>query len=124
MDFITAYITKEYVITWKPARYEKWQFPIEAIREFVINAIIHRKYIWWTHSQFRVYPNKLQLWNYWKLDPELTIKKVYSWTEKSYIKNRKIAEIFKELWLIEKYWSGVNRSVEKIIQSWLPKPKI
>ena len=124
MDFVLAYITKEYIITWKPARYEKWQYPIEAIREFVINAIIHRKYIWWTHSQFRVYRHKLQFWNYWKLDPELTIEKLYSWTEKSYTKNKKISEIFKELWLIEKYWSWINRSVKKVENYWLPKPKI
>jgi len=45
MDFVTAYITKEYIITGKPARDERRQYPLEAIREFVINAIVHRKYI-------------------------------------------------------------------------------
>jgi len=33
MDFITAYITKEFIITGKPRREERWQYPLDAIRE-------------------------------------------------------------------------------------------
>ena len=116
MDFVTAYITKEYIITGNPERDERWQYPLEAVREFVINAIVHRKYIGGTHSQFRVYRNKLVFWNYGKLDPDLTVQQLYEGTERSYIKNLKIAEIFREIGLIEKYGSGIRRYVEKVEQ--------
>lgn len=59
MDFIKSYILKEFIITGNPQREERWQYPIDAIREIVINAIIHRDYQEGTHSQFRVYFDKL-----------------------------------------------------------------
>lgn len=83
MDFVMAYITKEYVITWKPQRDEKWQYPITAIREFVINAIVHRNYVWWTHSQFKIFRDKLVFWNYWSLPNQLSIEDLYLWTQRS-----------------------------------------
>jgi len=124
MDFVQAYITKEYIITGKPQRNERRQYPLEAVREFVINAIIHRKYIGGTHSQFRFYRHKLQFWNFATLDTDLTIQDLYLWTERSYIKNLKIAEIFKEIGLIEKYGSGIKRSIQKISSYGLPPPRI
>lgn len=36
MDFITAYITKEFIFTGKPQRDERWQYPLEAIREIAV----------------------------------------------------------------------------------------
>ena len=61
MDFIMARITKEYIITGKPEREERWQYPLSAIREFVINAIVHRDYRSGIHSQFKVFRDKLVL---------------------------------------------------------------
>ena len=53
-----------------------------------------------------------------------TIQDLYAGKEKSSPRNLKIAEIFKEVGLIEKYGSGVKRAVEEILSSDLPKPEI
>jgi len=58
MDFVKAYILKEFIITGNPYREERWQYPIEAVRELVVNAIIHRDYRG-VHSQFKIFPEKL-----------------------------------------------------------------
>ncbi len=63
MDFIITYITKEYVITGTPERDERWQYPLSAVREFLINAIIHRDYRKGIHSQFKVFRDKIVFWN-------------------------------------------------------------
>src|SRR3989339_625259 len=59
MDFVKAYILKEFIITGSPYREERWQYPLDAIRELVINAIIHRDYRG-VHSQFKIFPGKLE----------------------------------------------------------------
>lgn len=44
MNFIKKHINKAYIITGRPQREERWDYPLDAIREIVINAIIHRDY--------------------------------------------------------------------------------
>lgn len=124
MDFIMTYITKEYVITGAPERDERWQYPLSAVREFLINAIIHRDYRKGIHSQFKVFRDKIVFWNIGKLPEELTIEDLYKGTEKSIPRNIKVAEIFKEAFLIERYGSGIKRAVKELTDYKLPLPKI
>jgi ATP-dependent DNA helicase RecG len=39
MDFIRKNINVRFVMTGKPAREEVWDYPLEALREAVINAV-------------------------------------------------------------------------------------
>jgi ATP-dependent DNA helicase RecG len=124
MDFIMSHITREFIITSSPEREERWQYPLPALREFVINAIIHRDYRRGVHSQFKIFRDKIELWNIGKLPDELTIKDLYKGNEKSIPRNIKIADIFKEAFLIEKYGSGIKRAVKEIKDYHLPMPVI
>jgi len=124
MDFIMAHITKEYIFTGAPERDERWQYPLSAVREFIINAIIHRDYRRGIHSQFKVFRDKIELWNIGKLPDELKIKDLFSGKEKSVPRNIKIAEIFKEAYLIEKYGGGIKRATEEMGMYSLPAPWI
>jgi ATP-dependent DNA helicase RecG len=124
MDFIMTYITKEYIITGAPERDERWQYPLSAVRGFLINAIIHRDYRKGIHSQFKVFRDKIVFWNIGKLPEELTIEDLYKGTEKSIPRNIKVAEIFKEAFLIERYGSGIKRAVKELTDYKLPVPKI
>ena len=117
-------ITREYIIAGTPEREEKWQYPLPAIREFVINAIIHRDYRKGIHSQFKVFRDKIELWNIGKLPEELTVEDLCKGNEKSIPRNIKIADIFKEAFLIEKYGSGIKRAVKEIEAYHLPAPQI
>jgi len=78
-------------------RQDIWDYPIEAIREAVLNALIHRDYLSTAEIQIRIYDNKIWIWNSGKLPEELSIedlKKEHS----SYPKNP-LAQEQKE-WLI------------------------
>lgn len=112
MDFITAYITKEFIITGKPQREERWQYPLDAIREIVINAVIHRDYQEGTHTQIKVFRDRISFWNSGKLPPDLTIEEVKSGLIQSKPRNRLLAQVFKELGFIEKYGDGVKRVIQ------------
>jgi ATP-dependent DNA helicase RecG len=122
MDFITAYITKEFIITGKPRREERWQYPLDAIREIVINAVIHRDYQEGTHTQIKVYRDKIKFWNSGKLPPDLSIETIKAGLSKSRPRNRLIAQTFKELGLIEKYGAGVKRVIDDFKAYGLDEP--
>jgi ATP-dependent DNA helicase RecG len=53
------------------ARTDIWEYPLEALREAVINALIHRDYTVTTDIQIRLYDNELSIWNPGGLPPEL-----------------------------------------------------
>ena len=44
-------------------RREKLEYPYEALREAVLNAVIHRDYMITSNIQIRVYPDKLEIMN-------------------------------------------------------------
>jgi len=122
MEFITAYITKEFIITGKPRREERWQYPLDAIREIVINAVIHRDYQEGTHTQIKIYRDKIKFWNSGKLPPDLSIETIKAGLSKSRPRNRLIAQTFKELGLIEKYGAGVKRVIDDFKAYGLDEP--
>lgn len=122
MDFITAYITKEFIITGKPQREERWQYPLEAIREIAMNAVIHRDYQEGTHTQIKIFRDKISFWNSGKLPPDLTIEDIKIGAVQSKPRNRLLAQIFKELGIIEKYGAGVKRVIENFKAYGLAEP--
>jgi len=43
-------------------RYEHDEYPVPAIREMILNSLIHRNYLG-VHTQLRVYNDRLMMWN-------------------------------------------------------------
>ena len=46
IDFVKKHINKEIIITGQPRSTQKWQFPLEAIREIVINISISQRFLY------------------------------------------------------------------------------
>ena len=52
-NFIKKHINKEYIITGNPQREERWQYPMDALREIIINMIVHRDYMQYEIRQLK-----------------------------------------------------------------------
>jgi len=50
-----------------------WEYPLDAVREAVANAICHRDYKNDAHIQIRLYENRLEFWNPGGLPPGLNV---------------------------------------------------
>ena len=122
MGFIVKHTNKAYIITGNPKREERWDYPMDALREIVINMIVHRDYRSANDSTIKVFDDRIEFFNPGALLDDLTIEKIKTGNYKSHLRNKQIATIFKELDLIEKYGSGVRRVIETFVAYGLPEP--
>jgi ATP-dependent DNA helicase RecG len=123
MDFIKKHINKAYIITGNIQREERWDYPLDAVREIVVNAIVHRDYRDSSDSVFKIFDDRIEFYNPGKLPEGLNIEKLLSGDYISTIRNKKIAEVFKEANMIEKYGSGIGRILEGFGKHRLSAPK-
>jgi predicted HTH transcriptional regulator len=94
----------------------------EAIREIVLNMIIHRDYRSASDSIVKIFNDKIEFYNPGRLPDNISIEDLLSNNYKSTPRNKKIAEFFKDLGLIEKYGSGIGRIIKYFKEDNLPLP--
>jgi ATP-dependent DNA helicase RecG len=88
----------------------------------VINAIVHRDYASSSDSIVKIFNDRIEVFNPGGLQPGLTVEKLLAGEYLSRIRNRKIADMFKEAGLIEKYGSGIRRVLQEFESVGLPIP--
>jgi ATP-dependent DNA helicase RecG len=96
---------------------------LEAVRDIVINAIVHRDYSSSSDSIVKIFDDRIEVFNPGSLSTGLTVEKLLTGDYVSVIRNRKIADIFKEIGLIEKYGTGIKRILQGFEDYGLPVPK-
>jgi ATP-dependent DNA helicase RecG len=102
-------------------RKEDLIYPEEALREAIINAVIHRDYIG-SHTQLRVYDDKLWLWNAGGLPEGITIDKLKK-PHSSCLRNELLADVFFKAGFIEAWGRGTLKIVNKCKEKGLPEPE-
>lgn len=122
MDFIRKNINVQFVITGKPQRDEIWDYPLEALREAIINALCHRDYSHNADIQIKIFDDFIQIWSPGPLPYGMTIEELYEPTHSSKPRNKLIAQIFYDLGLIERYGSGIQRMINACFETGLPEP--
>ena len=124
MNFVKKHINKEVIITGNPQNTERWQYPLEAIREIILNMIVHRNYQSPADSIVKVYPDKIEFFNPGLLPEEITIADLLNNNYRSTPRNKVIADFCKDLGLIEKYGSGIRRVITMCQEEGMEIPKI
>jgi ATP-dependent DNA helicase RecG len=123
MDFMVKQTNKAYIITGNPRREERWDYPMDALREIIINMIVHRDYRSANDSTIKVFDDRIEFFNPGNLLENLTVEKIKTGHYKSHLRNKQIATFFKELELIEKYGSGVRRVIDTFAAYGLREPE-
>lgn len=123
MKFITRHISVRYEFEGKPKRREIWEYPLEALREAVINAIVHRDYTIPSNLQIEIYDDRVEIWNPGRLLPGITIEDLYKKEHKSVIRNKMIAQMFYDIGYIEKYGSGTIKIIDLCKRHGIPYPE-
>ncbi|MFQ6055565.1 MAG: RNA-binding domain-containing protein, partial [Methanosarcinales archaeon] len=123
MDFIRKNINVKFVITGRPQREEIWDYPLDALREAVINAVCHRDYTDSSDIQIRIYDDQLMVWSPSPLPFGISLEDLRK-PHKSVPRNKLIASVFFDLGLIEKWGSGIKRMIDECKKAGLPEPEL
>jgi ATP-dependent DNA helicase RecG len=102
-------------------RIETYEYPKEAIREALLNAIIHKDYSGNTPIQISVYKDKIMFWNDGQLPENWTVERL-SQKHASKPYNPDIANAVFRCGYIESWGRGTIKIIERCVEAGLPKP--
>ncbi|MDX2245785.1 MAG: ATP-binding protein [Bacteroidia bacterium] len=94
-------------------------FPIEVVRELVVNALVHRTYTTRGDIFINIFPDRMEIHSPGRLPFGVTPKNILS---QSIRRNEHISKIFYDLGLMEKEGSGYDLVYAKLLGSGKPLP--
>jgi ATP-dependent DNA helicase RecG len=103
-------------------RIEKGEYPVAAIREMLLNALVHRNYMG-APIQIRVYDDKLSIWNEGTLPDGLTLEALKR-SHSSRPRNPIIADVCFKGGYIDAWGRGTIKIIDTCKQADLPEPEM
>lgn len=108
-SFIKKHLMVEYIFNGEPQRTEKFDYPVDAIREIIVNMVVHRDYRESSGSVIKMFDDRIEFFNPGRLAAGITVQDLLSGNYVSQCRNKLIARVFKETGLTERYGSGISR---------------
>jgi len=102
-------------------RVETWEYPIDAIREAVTNAICHRDYEEYSNGQVRIFDDRIEIWGCGALPEPLTVEDLKQ-SHRSILRNPLIGKCLFLIKFIEHWGTGTNRIIDACVNHGLPEP--
>ncbi len=119
MKFVRLYSKVAYRFTGMPQRENIYEYPFEAIREAVINSVMHKYYFEHGHNNIlKFFPDRIRIENYWQEPPNFILG------ETVFRRNHIIADLFARIHFGEKMGSGLERIKEICKKENAPVPEI
>lgn len=103
-------------------RIETYQVPTEALREAVLNAIVHKDYASAAPIQISVYTDKIMLWNPGQLPDNWTVEQLLR-KHSSQPHNPDLANVFFKAGMIESWGRGIESVVKACKLANVPSPE-
>ncbi len=118
INYIQSSIKVTFEITGKTSkRNEIFEYPLPALRELVLNTIIHRDYLSPIDIQIKIFDNNITFYNPGSLYGSLTLEQLKGDYYQANTRNKLIAESFYLTGGVEKYGTGFIR-IRKEIKSY------
>ena len=120
-NFILSKLEHSFLIT-GPKRQEKLEIPEEAIRETVLNAIVHRNYHINAPIKIAIYDNRVEIFSPGTFPGPIDVNNLKKGL--TYIRNNVVCKIFREAGYIEKLGSGFITLFSSYEKEGLPLPQV
>ena len=109
LTFIKKHINLSYFFDGSIERKERWQYPLEALRELLLNAVVHRDYKSASDIVIKIFDDRIIFTNPGKLYGKLRVEDLERNDYVSSLRNRLLAEAFYLTGDIERYGTGFVR---------------
>ena len=104
-------------------RTEIWDYPLNSIREVLLNAVVHRDYFKSNrHTQIKIFDEHIWFYNPGGLPKGITIEDLYR-PHSSVPRNPLIANVMYRANFIEIWGSGTHRISKEFVEAGLPEPE-
>jgi len=119
IDFVRLYAKVAYRITGRPQRENIYEYPFKAIREAVINSVMHKDYFEHGHNNIlKFFPDRIQIENIWVKPKKFILGKTV------FRRNHLVADLFSRIHFGEKIGSGMKRMRDICKKENTPYPEI
>lgn len=102
-------------------REDVYELPEQAIRETLVNAIVHRSYLQPSHIQVIVFDDRVEITSPGGLPSGLTVERMKAGY--SIVRNEALANVFLYMRLFEHFGSGIPRVIEMVKSYGLREPE-
>jgi len=106
----------------KPERTERWEYPLDAVREAITNAVCHREYAESGNVMVRIFDDRLEVSNPGGLPAGMTVDDLKQLHE-SKPRNKLVADAFFLIKYIEQFGTGIGRMLKDCRDAGLPEPE-
>lgn len=122
MDFLLTKYTKALISYEGLTRVETYEYPKDALREALLNAVAHKDYTGPYPIQISVYADKIMIWNYGRLPENWTVEDLLD-KHSSQPRNPDIATAFFRSGYVESWGRGMDKMKNLCIEAKIPVPQ-
>jgi len=122
IDLLLTKYTKALISYEGLTRVETYEYPKDALREALLNAVAHKDYTGPYPIQISVYLDKIMMWNYGKLPENWTVEDLLD-KHSSQPRNPDIATAFFRSGYVESWGRGMDKMKNLCIDAKIPIPQ-
>ncbi len=118
--FLIDYLRKDVMLKDRMVREENYEYPLEAVRELVVNAVAHRAYhISGDGIRLYIFSNRLEINSPGGLPGPVTVNNI---KDERFSRNPAIVQVLSDMGFIERLGYGVDRVIELMREHGLQAP--
>ena len=122
MAFVRRNTSMAAKIDGKLERTERWEYPPDAVREAITNAVCHRDYADSGNAVVKVFDGRLEVSNPGGLPAGMTVEDLKQ-PHESKPRNKLVADAFFLIKYIEQFGTGIQRIINDCQEAGVPEPK-
>ncbi|GHV65982.1 hypothetical protein FACS1894199_08260 [Bacteroidia bacterium] len=122
VDFLLTKYTKALISYEGLTRVETYEYPKDALREALLNAVSHKDYTGPYPIQISVYADKIMMWNYGRLPENWTVEDLLD-KHSSQPRNPDIATAFFRSGYVESWGRGMDKMKNLCLEANIPVPQ-